>query len=88
MINRWKKTDVLVLDDLGTEKMSEWVYSTLYAILDYRYREMMITIITSNYKKPKLETKIGERLVSRFHEMCTQITLKGGDRRIKNADDI
>lgn len=82
VINRWKKTQVLVLDDLGTEKMSEWVYSTMYAILDYRYREMLITIITSNYTKDKLEKKIGERLVSRFYEMCTTITLKGRDRRM------
>lgn len=83
VINRWKKTQVLVLDDLGTEKSSEWVDQTLYTIIDYRYREMMITIITSNLLKNVLEKKIDKRLVSRFHEMCTTITLKGYDRRVK-----
>ncbi|MCK5027928.1 MAG: ATP-binding protein [Candidatus Pacebacteria bacterium] len=82
VVDSWRKTQVLVLDDLGTEKLTDWAYQTLYAILDYRYREMLITIITSNYTKKKLEGKIGERLVSRFYEMCTTITLKGRDRRI------
>jgi DNA replication protein DnaC len=42
------RTDVLVLDDLGAEKSSDWTLSMLYHVINERYNERRTTIITSN----------------------------------------
>lgn len=59
-----KHADVLVIDDLGQEKMTEWARSQLYAILNHRWSEKKQTIITSN--KPMSDLKnINEAIYSR-----------------------
>ena len=42
--------DLLVLDDLGAEKTSEWVEETMNLIVNTRYNERRLTIFTSNYE--------------------------------------
>src|SRR5207247_5057111 len=41
--------DLLVLDDLGAEKTSEWVEETMNLIVNTRYNERRLTLFTSNY---------------------------------------
>ena len=43
------EADLLVLDDLGSEKTSEWVEETMNLIVNTRYNERRHTIFTSNY---------------------------------------
>ena len=43
------RADLLVLDDLGAEKTSEWVEETMNLIVNTRYNEKRLTIFTSNY---------------------------------------
>lgn len=74
--------NLLVLDDLGAEKMSDWVEETFYIIINYRYEEMLPTIITSNYSLDELSTRLNDRIVSRIAGMCDVVELKGKDRRI------
>jgi DNA replication protein DnaC len=80
--------DLLVLDDLGAEKTSEWVEETLNLIVNTRYNERRITLFTSNYEdKPdntdpdSLLFRIGVRMRSRLHEMCEFLQLDGADYR-------
>jgi DNA replication protein DnaC len=80
--------DLLVLDDLGAEKTSEWVDETLNLIVNTRYNERRLTIFTSNYPDIPDETepnsllfRIGSRMRSRLHEMCEFIELDGADYR-------
>jgi DNA replication protein DnaC len=80
--------DVLVLDDLGAEKTSEWVDETLNLIVNSRYSEKRLTLFTSNYEdKPDptdpdaLLCRIGFRMRSRLHEMCEFLDLDGADFR-------
>jgi len=80
--------DLLVLDDLGAEKTSEWVEETLNLIVNHRYSERRTTIFTSNYEdKPDpsdpdaLLCRIGFRMRSRLHEMCEFLDLDGADYR-------
>jgi DNA replication protein DnaC len=75
---------LLFLDDLGAEKMTEWVSETFYLILNRRYNEMLPTIITSNLPIADLSERIGDRTVSRIVEMCDVVELGGDDRRITN----
>ena len=50
------KADLLVLDDLGAEKASEWVEETLNLIVNTRYNERRATIFTSNYEEKEDRT--------------------------------
>ena len=81
--------DLLVLDDLGAEKTSEWVEETMNLIVNTRYNERRLTVFTSNYQdfpeelaEPNsLIFRIGHRMRSRLHEMCEFLQLDGADYR-------
>ncbi len=82
------RADLLVLDDLGAEKTSEWVEETMNLIINTRYNEKRTTILTSNYDDNSDSTdpdsllfRIGFRMHSRLHEMCEFMYLDGGDYR-------
>jgi DNA replication protein DnaC len=69
IINNYASCEVLVLDDLGAEKESEFVIVTLYLIIDRRNRYGRKTIITTNLSLPEIEEKLGARIASRLSEM-------------------
>jgi DNA replication protein DnaC len=80
--------DLLVLDDLGAEKTSEWVDETMNLIVNTRYSERRLTLFTSNYPDIPDETdpnsllfRIGARMRSRLHEMCEFVVLDAADYR-------
>jgi DNA replication protein DnaC len=81
--------DLLVLDDLGAEKTSEWVEETMNLIVNTRYNERRLTVFTSNYQdfpeelaEPNsLIFRIGHRMRSRLHEMCEFLQMDGADYR-------
>ncbi len=85
--------DVLVIDDLGATRMSEWETGVLDDLIARRYNAKKHTIFNSNLsfidsKKHKqsdsgkiLDYKIGERNVSRIFEMCHILELTGKDFR-------
>lgn len=64
--------DLLVLDDLGAEKASDWVRDRLYLIVNTRYEAEKATIITTNCDDLDLKERVGPRIVSRTYEMCTR----------------
>jgi DNA replication protein DnaC len=85
------KAELLVLDDLGTEKTSEWVQETLGLVVNTRYNAKRPTILTSNLRDPLDNTdpnsfafQIGARTRSRLREMCDWIEIQGAD--IRDAD--
>ena len=82
-------TEVLLLDDLGAEKPSEWVEETMNLIVNTRYNERRITIFTTNFVDSpddsdldSLKARVGFRLHSRLHEMCDFLEYEGGDYRL------
>ena len=74
---------VLILDDIGAEKMTEWVGETIYLIVNGRYENCLPTIFTSNLSLEKLEEVAGDRIPSRISEMCHIEKLDGKDKRLK-----
>jgi len=83
------EADLLVLDDLGAEKPSEWVEETMTLIVNTRYNERRPTIFTTNYEDvaddtdmDSLKVRVGFRIHSRLHEMCDVIDFEGGDFRM------
>ncbi len=59
---------LLVLDDFGAEKITEFTISSLYMIIDRRVREDKPTIITTNLSLDEIEKKISPRIASRLAE--------------------
>lgn len=75
----------LVIDDVGSEKVSDWSRQMFYTLIDRRYRDMKQTIITSNLSLGELAKQIDARISSRILEMGIAIELKGKDKRIERS---
>lgn len=80
--------EVLVLDELGATKPTEWVRETMLYIVNARYEQQRTTIFTTNYldvpaeaEEETLEDRIGVRLRSRLHQMCQVVQVEGNDYR-------
>jgi len=93
------EAEVLVLDELGAAKPTDWVWDTVAHILNTRYNDRRTTIITTNYanlgplgtetgprglmREETLGDRIGERMRSRLQEMCVVVEMQGEDFRQK-----
>ena len=84
------EAEILVLDELGAAKPTDWVRDTMAHVINTRYNDRKLTIFTTNYpddrkndREETLEDRIGVRLRSRLFEMCKTITLSGEDYRRK-----
>jgi DNA replication protein DnaC len=80
--------DVLVLDELGASKPTDWVRDTMAHVINTRYNDKKLTIFTTNYTDERrherdeiLEDRIGTRLRSRLYEMCKTVMMEGRDYR-------
>lgn len=83
-----READLLVLDELGSQKPSQFVQDTLYYIINSRYNAQRTTIFTTNYVDD-LHERIGERLRSRLYEMAEEVRLAGvSDYRRENKSYI
>jgi DNA replication protein DnaC len=82
-VDRLVGVDLLHLDDLGTEKRSDWVLEQLYSIVNERYEATRAILVTSNLGEHELRDQIGERTVSRLIEICGQhmVPMSGRDLR-------
>jgi DNA replication protein DnaC len=77
---------LLLLDDLGTEKISEWTEEATYRLLNERYNECRPLIVTSNFptrsdKGEDLSDRLGGRIASRLAQLTTVVVLGGPDLR-------
>lgn len=72
---------LLVLDDLGASKWTEWIEEITYRLINHRYEQCLPGIFASNVPPAKLRDFLGDRVASRLTEMCDRIVLKGDDRR-------
>ena len=80
---------VLLIDDLGTEKATEFASSTLYQIIDRRYREEKPIILSTNYSVKNLKNRfpiMGERIFQRLLEMNKYLEL-AGNVRVKKIEE-
>ncbi len=79
---RCRECDLLVLDDFGAERATDFVLEELARIVDWRYRMMKLTAVATNLLSFK-ETiaKYGSRAISRWMGSCTVVHIGGEDRR-------
>lgn len=75
------QANLLVLDDAGAEKWTQWTEPTLYTIIDERYSYQKALIITTNSTLEELAEKIGDRAMDRVLEMCEIVENTGESYR-------
>lgn len=80
-----KTAELLVLDDLGAEKSSDWVREQLFMLINARYENLLPTIITTNKDLKELAEPnvLGQRIVSRIVEMTDGVMIKADDYRMR-----
>lgn len=76
--------DVLLLDDLGATKTTEWTLERFTGLVDHRYRETLPTIVTTNLDFSEATQVLGSRAADRLYGGAVQIII-GGDSRRKFA---
>ncbi|MCY4509095.1 MAG: ATP-binding protein [Acidobacteria bacterium] len=85
--NRVTRAELLVLDDLGAERPTEWVHETMPRVLQKRYDLELPTIFTTNYNAESpggisdLQKQISAHFYSRLVDMCELLTWDGLDYR-------
>lgn len=81
IICKLKEADVVVFDDIGAEKATEWVRERLYTIINYRINNLKSNIFTSNLDIEQIGISLGDRIASRIRDNNYVIELQGTDRR-------
>lgn len=80
-----RNCDLLVIDDFGVEKASEFVRDKTFALIDTRYRTGKRVIITTNLNIEDIKEKFGARISDRITEMCFQLPVLGESKRAKKT---
>lgn len=86
-LQRYARIPLLLIDDLGTEKLSEFTEEATYRIVNERYNACRPLIITTNLPisagggTADLVGRLGDRLASRLAQTAHIVTLTGPDRR-------
>jgi DNA replication protein DnaC len=75
---------LLMLDDLGAGKSTDWTEDTLYRLVDHRWSHCLPTIYSTNLAPRNLSGALGERVVSRLGD-AVRVAITGEDRRWKAA---
>lgn len=91
IIKLYENVALLIIDDLGKEKPSEWGLEKLFTIINSRYENNLPVIITTNYNQNSLverlslngEIETAKSIISRLYEMCYLVKIEDIDHRIK-----
>lgn len=89
IIRLYCECDLLIIDDLGKEKLSDWVLEKLFQIINTRYENMLPILITTNYNEKEIIKRLSynndgiaaESLVSRLNEICLEVDMNFDDYR-------
>lgn len=80
-IGQFKVAPVLVLDDLGAEKVTDWVDEQLYTIAGFRASRNLPMVITSNLEPAEIKKRYDARLVQRLFGGSTLLNIQGASHR-------
>lgn len=78
---QFQAAPVLVLDDLGTEKLTDWVVEQLYMVASFRAARMYPTVVTTNLKPDDLRARYEERLIQRLFGGGVSVIMRGESLR-------
>lgn len=81
LFDRMKDVELLIIDDLGVEKLSDWLSDQIYQIVDHRWQNQKPMIITSNQSLDDLGEFYKAQVISRIWGCCKSIKFTEEDRR-------
>ncbi len=79
-------TEIVAIDDLGNNRISDWVEDTVTYVVNHRYSQNRPTLFTANLHdvtRPTFTERLGPRVASRLREMCRFVELQSGDYRAR-----
>lgn len=89
-LDNLNRFDLLIIDDLGAERDSEYMWEKVMDVIDARYRAGLPLIVTTNLSPKDLYDPSDirrQRVFSRLKEMCIFLEVNGADRRSKKMQD-
>ena len=96
LIEIYSNVDMLIIDDLGTEKISSWALEKLYTIIQNRYENGLPIIITTRFNKEGLierfsyskDSDLVDAMISKLYQMCFGIILKGTKKELEKSPNL
>lgn len=88
MIDLVMDTDLLILDDIGTEYDSSFYRATVYNIINTRLNRGKPSIISTNLNFEGINSRYDQRVMSRIVSMYTCLEFKGKDVRLQKRNNI
>ena len=82
---RCRTCDLLILDDLGREKLTDFILQEFQRIIDWRYREAKPIAVATNNTLRKIVERYGENISSRWKESCEITKVAGPDYRTERS---
>ena len=78
-----KAVEVLILDDLGAERATEWATEKLFQLVDHRYINRLPLVVTTNKRPEQFAGEAGKRIASRLFDqgISTAVAMAGADYR-------
>lgn len=71
--------EIVVIDDLGTERGDGWTHDRLYSLINDRETRSRLTLVTTNLEPGELESRLGRATFSRLSKLCRRVTLNPAD---------
>lgn len=85
-LENYASATLLLLDDLGAERPTDWTGERMYALVNRRWLEERPTLVTSNLGPDELEAAVGSRVFSRLvGNDAVVVKMTGPDRRRRRA---
>ncbi len=83
LIELYSNIDMIIIDDLGTERISKWALEKLYTIIENRNENRLPIIITTRFDKNGLsrrfregqDEQLADAVISKLYQMCYGVTL-------------
>ena len=96
IIELYSKVDMLIIDDLGTERISSWALEKLYTIIENRNENKLPIIVTTRFNKESLldrfsqseDEELSEAVIQKLYQFCYGIELKKYDQNKKEKVSI
>lgn len=85
IIDRLARVPILIVDDIGVEKTTDFVLQSAYLLFNKREMAELPTFGTSNLTIDEISAKLDERIASRIRGMCHVVAVGGEDQRAKGA---
>jgi DNA replication protein DnaC len=74
-----RNTQLLILDDLGTQSATPWAREKLYQLINHRYNRRLATVITMNMEADEIDSRLWSRINDKG--LTTKCEVRSNDRR-------